>query len=235
MCASLIDDSPAEPLQALTRAAGRYKTLNDYGLVELSRGGDQRAFAELVHRYEARAQRVALGLLKNEQDACEVVQEAFLRVHRRLGSYEGSASFFTWLYRIVTNLSIDLLRKPARQEARDNVSEEEAADWGATRVPEGDPFELICRAELLERVQHSIQRLPTYHRGVIIMRELRGLSYEEMAQEMGVSKGTIMSRLHHARQKLQRSLAPIYRERFQTEEVLIVSARSAGRTEVRAL
>jgi RNA polymerase sigma-70 factor, ECF subfamily len=189
---------------------------SDTQLVLSAKGGDERAFAQLFRRHQARALRVAFALLRNEQDAGEVVQDAFLRAHCSLGRYEGSASFFTWLYRIITNLSIDVIRKRHRRAGDDvplGMFGDVSLGWQPDALAAQDPFELLCRAELGERLSTSIERLPNYHRGVIEMRELMGLSYEEMAQAMGVSKGTIMSRLYHARQKLQRSLAPLYKER----------------------
>ncbi len=155
-----------------------------------------------------------MGLLRDEHDAREVVQEAFLRVYRGLDSFHGGSSFFTWLYRIVTNLSIDLMRKPARREAeldeRRRVDESEIPLL--SRVDGADPLDVVRRREIAERIRQALDALPPYHRGVILMREVEGMSYEDMAQAMGVSKGTIMSRLFHARQKMQRALADCYDE-----------------------
>ena len=159
---------------------------------------------------------IAVGLVRDENDAREIVQEAFLRVYRGLASFQGGSSFFTWLYRIVTNLSIDLMRKPGRREAElvDNqLSDEEPNDFPLiSRIDGSDPLDVIRRREIAGRIQAALDALPSYHRGVILMREVEGMSYEEMAQAMGVSKGTIMSRLFHARQKLQRALADCYAE-----------------------
>ncbi len=188
----------------------------DDQLVARAQQGDVAAFERLVRKHQRHALAIALGLVKDEHDAREIVQEAFLRVHRGLPRFQGTSTFFTWLYRIVTNLSIDLMRKPQRRET-------EALDFSmleqATEVPclahvDCDPFEALRRKELIERLDGIVASLPSYHRGVILMRELDGYSYEEMAREMGVSKGTIMSRLFHARHKLQRSLAHDYEEHF---------------------
>ena len=143
------------------------------------------------------------------------MQEAFLRVYRGLGSFQGGSSFFTWLYRIVTNLAIDLMRKPGRREAEltDQHVEDEGADFAlVSRIDGADPIDVMRRREIAARIQTALDALPPYHRGVILMREVEGMSYEEMAQAMSVSKGTIMSRLFHARQKLQKALADCYAE-----------------------
>lgn len=156
-----------------------------------------------------------MGLVRDENDARELVQDAFLRVYKGLGSFQGGSSFFTWLYRIVTNLAIDLMRKPGRRDAEllDGQAIDEDADFPLiSRIDGSDPMDVMRRQEIAARIQSALEALPPYHRGVILMREVEGMSYEEMAQAMGVSKGTIMSRLFHARQKLQRALADCYAE-----------------------
>jgi RNA polymerase sigma-70 factor, ECF subfamily len=191
---------------------------DDRGLVEAARGGDTKAFRALVERHQRRAYAIAFSLLRDESDAAEVVQEAFLRVYRGLATFQGGSSFFTWLYRIVTNLAIDQLRRPGRQndeldESRGPLDESDEGSFPLlSRVDGADPLDAMHRAELGGAIKAALDALPPYHRGVIIMREVEGLSYEEMAQAMGVSKGTIMSRLFHARQKLQRALASYHQE-----------------------
>ena len=176
------------------------------------------AFRQLVERHQRRAFAVALGLVRDENDAREIVQDAFLRAFKNLPTFQGSSSFFTWLYRIITNLSIDLMRKPGRQTADFDENRLPAEDNAETDFPMlgrfdgADPADVVRRSEIAARLQAALDALPSYHRAVIVLREVEGLSYEEMAQAMGVSKGTIMSRLFHARQKLQRTLADCYAE-----------------------
>jgi RNA polymerase sigma-70 factor, ECF subfamily len=199
---------------ASNRTSRELEAEQDRVLIESAQSGDKLAFKQLVQRHQRRAFAIALGLLRDEQDAREVVQEAFLRVHRGLDSFQGGSSFFTWLYRIVTNLSIDLIRKPSRREAE--LDETRAIDEAdiplLSRIDGADPLDVLRRAEIRNKLEAALDALPPYHRGVIVMREVEGMSYEEMAEAMGVSKGTIMSRLFHARQKLQRSLADCYAE-----------------------
>lgn len=193
----------------------------DRALIEQAQSGDaaarQIAFRKLVDRHQRRAFAIAVGLVRDENDAREIVQEAFLRVYKGIGTFEGGSSFFTWLYRIVTNLAIDLMRKPGRKgaeldEARD-VSDEAEGDFAlVSRIDGADPVDVMRRKEMSGRIAAALQALPPYHRAVIIMREVDGLSYEEMAEAMSVSKGTIMSRLFHARQKMQKALADVYAE-----------------------
>jgi RNA polymerase sigma-70 factor, ECF subfamily len=201
-------------LLASNRTSRELEAEEDRVLIESAQKGDPVAFKKLVQRHQRRAFAIALGLLRDEQDAREVVQEAFLRVYRGLDSFHGGSTFFTWLYRIVTNLSIDLMRKPSRRDAElDEDREFDEADIPLlSRIDGADPLDVLRRAEIRNKLEAALEALPVYHRGVIVMREVEGLSYEEMAEAMGVSKGTIMSRLFHARQKLQRALADCYAE-----------------------
>jgi len=192
----------------------------DRGFIAKAQKGDAAAFRSLVERHQRRAFAIALALVRDENDARELVQDAFLRVYKGLENFQGGSSFFTWLYRIITNLSIDLIRKPGRQlvdidEARFESDESTEAEFPLlSRVDGSDPADVVRRREIAARLQVALDALPPYHRGVIVMREIEGLSYEEMAQAMGVSKGTIMSRLFHARQKLQKALADCYQEQI---------------------
>jgi RNA polymerase sigma-70 factor, ECF subfamily len=212
---NLRPSSPSNTKQARIREAEE-----DRGLIARAQQGDVAAFRQLVERHQRRAFAIALSLVRDENDARELVQDAFLRVFKGLNNFQGGSSFFTWLYRIITNLSIDLIRKPGRQmvdldEARLDTDDSQEADFPLlSRVDGADPADVVRRREIAGRLQVALDALPPYHRGVIVMREIEGLSYEEMAQSMGVSKGTIMSRLFHARQKLQKALADCYEEQI---------------------
>jgi RNA polymerase sigma-70 factor (ECF subfamily) len=185
----------------------------DRRLIQRAQAGDSGAFRLLVERHQRRVFAIALGLVRDEQDAREIAQEAFLRVHKGLAQFHGGSSFFTWLYRIVTNLSIDLMRKPSRREAELHFAIE-VDDGESPLLPasDADPYDVVRRGQLSLRIQNALEQLPPYHRGVILMREVEGMSYEEMAEAMQVSKGTIMSRLFHARKKLQRALSDCHDE-----------------------
>lgn len=211
--ASHVNRSSAD---ASNREARRQEAEDDRELIKRAQRGDHGAFRTLVERHQRRAFSIAVGLVRDENDAHELVQDAFLRVYKSLGSFKGGSSFFTWLYRIVTNLSIDLMRKPGRRDAelvdtQQAVEDEENLPL-VSRIDGADPVDVMRRQEIAARIQAALDELPPYHRGVILMREVEGMSYDEMAQAIGVSKGTIMSRLFHARQKLQRVLADCYAE-----------------------
>lgn len=188
--------------------------VDDLELVDKARGGDHQAFRTLYDRYRRRAYALAFGMLKNQDDALDVVQEGFIKAHRYLDKFEGNSSFYTWLYRIVYNLCVDHMRK--RKRARhvdfdDAIAhhEEDAPVGEESLLPSvlgANPHKSLARAEIREQIQAALDTLSDNHRSVLVMRELEGLSYEEMAQVMQCSKGTIMSRLFHARKNMQRRL-----------------------------
>ena len=200
----------------------------DRALIAKAQAGDTAAFRSLVERHQRRAFSIAFALVRDENDARELVQDAFLRVFKGLGTFQGGSSFFTWLYRIITNLSIDLKRKPGRSvggtlnirgdvESTNDQAENDTENLDfplISRIDGSDPGDALRRREIGARIQAALDDLPPYHRSVIVMREVEGLSYDEMAHVMGVSKGTIMSRLFHARQKLQRVLHDCYAEQI---------------------
>jgi RNA polymerase sigma-70 factor, ECF subfamily len=198
---------------ASNRLERENESAQDRRLIVRAQAGDTAAFRLLVERHQRRVFAIALGLVRDEQDAREIAQEAFLRVHKGLAQFHGGSSFFTWLYRIVTNLSIDLMRKPSRREAELHFAlEVDDGESALLLASDADPYDVVRRGQISERIQLALEQLPPYHRGVILMREVEGMSYEEMAEAMQVSKGTIMSRLFHARKKLQRALADCHDE-----------------------
>jgi RNA polymerase sigma-70 factor (ECF subfamily) len=195
------------------------QAMEDRALITKAQAGDMRAFQQLVERHQRRGFALALALVRDENDARELVQDAFLRVFKSLPTFQGDSSFYTWFYRIITNLGIDLLRKPGRhtmelEEERLGAEGDEAEVPYLARLDGQSPLEMVRRREIAVRLEAALAELPSYHRAVILLREVEGLSYEEIAQAMGVSKGTIMSRLFHARQKLQRALGGFYEEQL---------------------
>ncbi len=185
---------------------------DDHELVEACKAGDRRAFQALFQRYERKVYAVAYGFLRNQEDALDVTQEAFIKVHRYLPKFEGQSSFYTWLYRIVANLCIDHLRRAGRKkdvEFDDKLRHDGESEAAPDRLPVsslGDPSKAVRNKEILDAVEASLDQLSEKHRMVIVMRELQGLSYADMAKAMNCSKGTIMSRLFHARRNMQKQL-----------------------------
>jgi RNA polymerase sigma-70 factor (ECF subfamily) len=187
--------------------------VDDAELVDAARSGDRDAFRALFERYHRRAYSLAYGVVHNADDALDVVQDAFIKAHKYLDKFEGTSSFYTWLYRIVMNLAIDHLRKHKKSRVVDfsdtTVKEDDAAVGDEELIPKilgGNPGRALMDKEIRGRIEGALAELSDNHRAVLVMRELEGLSYEEMAQVMGCSKGTIMSRLFHARRNMQKRL-----------------------------
>lgn len=190
------------------------KEETDSRLVAACKDGDTQAFELLVKRYQRKVYAVALGMLHNSEDAKDATQDAFVKAYRYIGNFRGTSSFYTWLYRIAVNLCIDRLRKSSRYihvEYDDRLKRPDNVDHKGSGLKPStlgtNPSKSMMRRELKERIQLGLESLTDKHRAVIVMRELQGLSYAEMAKVMKCSKGTIMSRLFHARKKLQEFLA----------------------------
>jgi RNA polymerase sigma-70 factor (ECF subfamily) len=183
--------------------------LDDRDLVHSAQRGDGDAFRALFERYHRRAYALAFGVVRHQEDALDVVQDAFIKAHKYLDRFEGNSSFYTWLYRIVMNLSIDHLRKHRRVKPVE-LDESKLEDGGdeslLPRILGGNPGRALMDKEIRGRIDQALDTLSENHRSVLVMRELEGLSYEEMAKAMDCSKGTIMSRLFHARRNMQRRL-----------------------------
>ena len=185
----------------------------DLNLVKRARNGEQEAFRLLVERYQRKVYSIAFNVVHNHEDAMDLTQDAFVKVFRRLEGFQGQSSFYTWLYRIVVNLGIDHLRKRGRvhqvdyddQIGRDLPVGAREASILPSRLGT-NPAKNAARRELVEHINKALESLSENHRMAIVLREVEGLSYQEMAEIMGVSKGTVMSRLFHARKNMQDAL-----------------------------
>jgi RNA polymerase sigma-70 factor (ECF subfamily) len=216
------------------RASTGRDPVDDRELVESARKGDREAFRTLFERYHRRAYALAFGVLRNQDDALDVVQDAFIKAHKYLDKFEGNSSFYTWLYRIVMNLAIDHLRKHRRAKPveLDEAHLEEGAAGDDSLLPKmlgGNPGRALMDKEIRARIDQALAELSENHRSVLVMRELEGMSYEEMAQAMNCSKGTIMSRLFHARKNMQKRLADLFDKTVANDESEEDAAASGSR------
>jgi RNA polymerase sigma-70 factor (ECF subfamily) len=205
--------------------------VDDRELVLGAKRGDRDAFKTLFERYHRRAYALALGVVRHPDDALDVVQDAFIKAHRYLDKFEGNSSFYTWLYRIVMNLAIDHLRKHRRVkpvELDETRIDNDGDDPLLPRILGGNPGRALQDKQLRARIDLALDELSDNHRSVLVMRELEGLSYEEMAQAMSCSKGTIMSRLFHARRNMQKQLLDLIDNPSAELVADLTAGRSAG-------
>ncbi len=186
----------------------------DIDLVKRCQAGDTRAFDVLVGRYRGRIYAMTYHMIQNETEAWDLAQEAFIKAWRALPSFKMDSAFYTWLYRITHNVVYDWLRKKKIQgegEFDDSRTEHRVAA-GAEAVPHGDlpPDTALKNAELGKRIQQAISKLSPEHRQVILLREVEGMAYEDIAATIPCTLGTVMSRLFYARKKLQELLKDCY-------------------------
>lgn len=167
--------------------------------------GAREALEELFRRYRMLAYRVAYRLLGNEADALDAVQEGFVKVLTHLESFQGRSTFKTWLLRVVSNAALDLGRQRGRREILSlEVPEAGEGDWPMTG---DDPGLGLERADLRQLLDQALATLPAAQRRTFVLHAEAELSYREVAEVMGISIGTVMSRLYYARQKLRAYLA----------------------------
>lgn len=176
-------------------------------------GGDPDAFRTLVERYQGRIHRLALRVLRDEEAAKDATQEAFLKAYGALARFQGRSSFYTWLYRLAMNQCLDAKRRDRsgrHVEWEDGGAVETGSEGLASPEVEGvafGPAAETLRGELRELLDRAVARLPDGARETLVLREVEGLSYAEIAKALDIPKGTVMSRLHYARKQLQKILA----------------------------
>ncbi|HPO16578.1 MAG TPA: sigma-70 family RNA polymerase sigma factor [Candidatus Hydrogenedentes bacterium] len=176
-------------------------TAADAALVDRAQTGDTGAFEELVRRYRNDVFALSYHFLRNREEAWDTSQEVFIKAYHSLRNFRGDSSFKTWLLRITANHCKDHFKK----RKLDTVPLDERLDADAPGFPP-NPREAMESAELGAAIEKAIAFLPAKHRTAFVLREFEGMSYQEMAEVMQCNVGTVMSRLHHARQKLQSAL-----------------------------
>jgi RNA polymerase sigma-70 factor (ECF subfamily) len=178
-------------------------------LIAAARGGDKAALNRLLAHARPRLLAVALRIVRDRDDAEDVVQEALLKVCRSLTRFEGRSAFSTWLHRIVVNAGLDRLRRQQARRERVAGGEDDDRDKAPAHVVDQQtPERVVSRRETGAVVRGALARLSPAHQEVIVLREFEGESYQELARHARCPVGTIMSRLHHARRRLATELAP---------------------------
>jgi len=198
-----------------TEATPAQADVSELDLVRRCQAGDTEAFDELVTRYRTRVFGMIYNMVHSEQDAWDLAQDSFLKAWKSIKRFRGRSSFYTWIYRIVMNVTIDWLRKKQIKGAGtefDDAIQLRQVDPASKTVPKTEalPYETMERDEIRVRIDKAIAQLSSEQRAVILMKEIEGMQYHEIAEALGCSIGTVMSRLFYARKKLQTLLRDVY-------------------------
>jgi RNA polymerase sigma-70 factor, ECF subfamily len=177
--------------------------------VNEARAGDEEAFGELVKTYHQQVYNVVYGLVNNADDAGELAQQSWVKAWSKLSSFKADSSFFTWIYRIASNTALDFLRRKGRRREEELVDGiEPVSDARFERAPSEvtRPDRELEHAEIRATFEAALAELTAEHRLALTLREVEGLSYDEIAKVMNCRKGTVMSRIFYARQKIQEQM-----------------------------
>lgn len=179
---------------------------SDQELIELTRSGETAAFDLLVRRYQERLVHSLEHLLSSREDALDIAQQAFLLAWRKLSSYRGESSFYSWLYRIAVNAAASHFRRPTVSAGSlDQLHDVGGIELSDRRVPSG-PGQSLEQDEEIQRVRQALQQVTEEFRQPLILREIEGFSYEQIAEILGIPSGTVRSRIFRARQELMERL-----------------------------
>jgi RNA polymerase sigma-70 factor (ECF subfamily) len=191
-----------------------HSSSEDPALVKAAQAGDMVAFEELVARHRDKIYARAYSMMRNEEDAIDLSQEAWVKGRQRLKQFQGESSFGTWMTRIVINLCLDQLRKHKRQrtESIEEMNEDSGGVERQMPVVTVNPTAGLERGELRQRIDRALGQLSHEHRTALVLHEFQELEYKEIAKVMGCSIGTVMSRLFYARRKMAGLLADLKRE-----------------------
>ena len=191
-----------------------YSSADDQSLVRAAQRGDMAAFEELVARHRDRIYARAYSMMRNEEEAIDLAQEAWVKGWQRLRQFQSESSFGTWMTRIVINLCLDQLRKQ-KQQRTESIEAMDEESGGAERqmpVVTVNPTAGLERGELRQRIDRALGQLSYEHRTVLMLHEFEDMEYKEIARTMGCSIGTVMSRLFYARRKLALLLADLKKQ-----------------------
>lgn len=182
--------------------------MDEKELVQRAKQGDERAFEQLVTAYERKVYATAYRYMSNEADAMDAAQDVFVRVFRFIGKFNEDSSFSTWLYRITINVCKDNLKKRAGRaelplEVQDDDGESYSHEISDSRY---DPVEVYERSQLSRDIREGIEALPQNYKEMIVMRDVCGMTYEEISEELSLEIGTVKSRISRARERLRKKL-----------------------------
>lgn len=183
---------------------------SDVALVRRAQGGDVAAYSELMHRHQGKIYGLIYNMTSNQQDTEDLVQEVFLKGYKVLKRFQGKSSFYTWIYRIAINRTINFLKKRRNRTALSLNDMDGAVENDPAYVElssKESPFRDASLSELQEKLNKALQTLSEKHRAVVVLHDIQGVPHEEIGKLLGCSSGTVRSRLFYARQQLQAELS----------------------------
>ena len=197
------------------------ENMTDKELVKECKQGDKAAYAELVSRYTEKAYNLALRITRNQEDAEEILQDVFLTVYNKIDKFQEKAAFSSWLYRITANTSFMKLRKRKQHAAvsMDDVGPAAEHDWKAGGVDIHDTNLISTRHELREALEDAISKLPDEYKTIFILRDVDGLSNQEVGNVLNLSVPAVKSRLHRSRLMLRKKLSKYYNDYKNPNEI----------------
>jgi RNA polymerase sigma-70 factor (ECF subfamily) len=197
--------------------------LNDHDLVRACRAGDAEAFGTLVRRHQDRLYPAILRLLGLEEDARDVLQDAFVRAYVKLDQFQGTSSFYTWIYRIAINLAVSRQRRrrPRLIDFRDRRRHDDSPTNPADASREADPSVAYDRVEREQQIREALAALSPEHRAVVVLKDLEDHRYEEIAEILNIPVGTVRSRLHRARCELRQLLCGLFADDYAASETQV--------------
>ena len=219
-------DQTRAALEKLTTASERAQQLQDerqaardaeLPLIEAAKSGDAQAFESLLLKSQQKLFSLAVGMLHDRDDAKDAVQDTWIKAYKKIQDFQANASFGTWLYRICVNVCIDKQRSQKRRKkvGMDNIAPLSTHEDNlytqvdvSPSIAGSNPVQNLANQELGDKIQDGLKGLSEEHRSVLLLREVDGMSYDEISEALDIPKGTVMSRLYHARRNLQILLAP---------------------------
>ncbi len=183
-------------------------------LVRRAKDGDMAAFEQLISNYQIKIYHIAYHMLSNEQDAEDAAQEAMIKAYRYLGSFKEESGFYTWIYRITHNICLDMLRRRKRSltHETDLVKKDQDGQEAELQIVDAkpQPEEQLLRLQVQNEMQNAIAELKENYRVVLVMRDIEGMSYDDIATVLEISAGTVKSRLNRARENLRKIVVKKY-------------------------
>jgi RNA polymerase sigma-70 factor (ECF subfamily) len=183
-------------------------------LVCLLKEGKEEGFRLLVRRYRARLLKIAYSITLDREESLDIVQEVFLKVYKHIGAFRGESRLSTWLHRMTVNECLNWRRRWKRRFRwhHESIDEKGRGDHSALGARDHDPQVLYQKREMKEALWTALRELPVEARAVFALRELQGLSYDEIAMALNIKRGTVSSRLFHARKRLRQGLLPYFEQ-----------------------